>query len=139
MNSVLNKALKFFNGEDLDEYEDAYEEEMSERAYTKKAYDGRNTKVVPMSKSSMQAEILGFRPVEFNDAGRIADALKDRKAVLFDVNNLKNKDDARRIVDYIAGVINGIDGDMKKLTDGIFSAAPSNFALDGEFVTDESR
>lgn len=132
MISAFEKAKDFLFGYDIEE--DYDENETEERPMF-----SRREKVVNMPNAGGQMQIVGFRPAAFRDAADIAEELKERKAVLFDVKNVKNEEDARRIVDFIAGVVMGIDGDMKKLTDGIFSAAPSNVSLSGDFVQDSSN
>lgn len=132
MISAFEKAKDFLFGYDID---DDYEEE---EEFEERPIFSRRDKVVNMPNTNRQMQIMGFRPTSFSDVEEIAKELKDRKAVLIDVNNVKDDSDARRIVDFIAGVVMGIDGDMKKLTHGIFSAAPSNVALSGDFISDTS-
>lgn len=133
MESVLKMAKDFLMANDVaEEYEEAEETEVS-NSYS------RRDKVVPMATNHNPMQIMGFRPHAFKDVEEIAVALKERKAVLFDVNNVTNVEDARRIVDFISGVVMGVDGDMKKLTDGIFSAAPSNVSLSGDFASDSVK
>lgn len=137
MMAVLEKAKDFLFANDIedDEYD---EEEYNEQPVEKRSYSRRD-KVVSMPNTNSAMQIVGFRPRAFSESEEIAEALKERKAVVFDVTNVSNVEDARRIVDFISGVIMGIDGDMRKLTDGIFSAAPSNVALSGDFVSDSVR
>ncbi|MCH5185556.1 MAG: cell division protein SepF [Oscillospiraceae bacterium] len=131
MVTMFEKAKDFLLGNDVEaDYEDYTDNGVAERSYS-----FRKDKVVSMP-ANHPMQIVGFRPTSFKEIEEIANSLKERKAVLFDVTNVKNTEDARRIVDFIAGVVMGIDGDMKKLTDGIFSAAPSNVSLEGDFVSD---
>jgi FtsZ-interacting cell division protein YlmF len=134
MITAFEKARDFLLGNDVEEeYINEMEESMERPSFS------RREKVVSMPSVNSQMQIIGFRPRTFMDVDDIAMALKERKAVLFDVNNMANFEDARRVVDFIAGVIKGIDGDMKKLTDGIFSAVPANMELSGDFMSDSSR
>ncbi len=135
MNSVLEKAKDFLFANDIDD-DDYEDEEYNEPVVERRSYSKRNNNVVSMPNTNASMHIVGFRPRAFMDAMEIANTLKERRSVVFDVNNVSNVEDMRRIVDFISGVIVGIDGDMKKLSEGIFSAAPSNVSLSGDFVSD---
>ena len=43
------------------------------------------------------------------------------------------KDVARRVVDFLSGVVYGVDGNIQKVASGIFLLAPYNVGIMGDF------
>jgi cell division inhibitor SepF len=128
-------AIKDFIGIETEEYED-YEEEavVDEKPVS---MFSKKSKVVPISGNSMQPKIVIVKPRSFNNTNEIADELKSRRPVIFDVGGLE-PDEARRVVDYIAGTVYGIDGDIKRVSGGIFIAVPAQIDVAGRDL-EESR
>ena len=46
-------------------------------------------------------------------------------------------DEARRVVDFVSGTVYGMNGDMQKVSGGIFIAAPSHVEIQGEVSEDK--
>lgn len=130
-------AIKDFIGIDTEEYEDDYEMEEVVEEKPQGGFLKRN-KVVPISGQSMQPKIVVVKPRSFNNTNEIADELKSRRPVIFDVGGLQ-PDEARRVVDYIAGAVYGIDGDIKRVSGGIFIAVPAQMDIFGKDLETESK
>ena len=60
--------------------------------------------------------------------------LMTRQAMVLDVNELaaENMDEARRVVDYLCGVVAAVDGTVWEVTRNIFIFAPSTVSLAGD-------
>jgi cell division inhibitor SepF len=60
--------------------------------------------------------------------------LMTRQAMVLDVNELAaiNMDEARRVVDYLCGVVAAVDGSVWEVTRNIFIFAPSTISLAGD-------
>lgn len=123
-----------------DEYEDEYEydeeEDFDEAPRSSSVFGARrNNKVVPINPQSTQSKIVVLKPKCFNNSTAVADELRKRRPVIVDVGAL-DPDEARRVVDFISGTVYGIDGNMQKITSGIFVATPSQVDIMGEVIKD---
>ena len=74
---------------------------------------GFSGQILNMSASNKQ-EVVLFRPGSFNDTSKAADDLRNRKAVIVNMENV-DKAMARRVVDFLSGCVYALDGDVKKI------------------------
>lgn len=125
---TVKEFIGFGDIED-DEEEFAYEEPREELRQPKKS------KVVPLNPAQPQAKIVVLKPKCFSNSTSVADELKKRRPVVIDVGAL-DPDEARRVVDFIAGTVYGIGGNMQKVSGGIFLATPSQMDIAGEVLND---
>ena len=131
------KDLTGFGDIDYDnEYEEELEEETEERN-VRKSLPTRKNKVVPFAGPDSQNRIVVLKPKCFNNSTEVADELKQRRPVIIDVGAL-DPDEARRVVDFVAGTVYGLGGDIQKVSGGIFVATPSSFDIAGDFLKDKS-
>ena len=97
------------------------------------ASTGFNGRVVPMNNNNNgpKQEVVLFRPINFNDTSKAADQLRNRKAVVL---NLENVDKAmgRRVVDFLTGCVYAIDGSVKKVAQSAYLFCPSNMDVVGD-------
>ena len=133
-------AVKDFVGFGDVEYEDDYEyedEEFEEVVDEKPSFFNRKSKVVPLDKQSNGPRIMVVKPKCFNNSTEAADQLKQRRPVILDVGGL-DPEEARRVVDFVAGTVYGLGGDIQKVSGGIFVATPSTYDIAGDFLKDKS-
>lgn len=133
-------AVKDFVGFGDVDYEEDYEyeeEEVEEVIDEKPSFFGRKNKVVPLDRQSNAPRIMVIKPKCFNNSTEAADQLKQRRPVILDVGGL-DPDEARRVVDFVAGTVYGLGGDIQKVSGGIFVATPSSFDIAGDFLKDKS-
>ncbi|MBE7015578.1 MAG: cell division protein SepF [Ruminococcaceae bacterium] len=132
-------AVKDFVGfGDVDYEEDyEYEDEEIEEFEEKPSFFSRKNKVIPLDKQSNTPRIMVIKPKCFNNSTEAADQLKQRRPVILDVGGL-DPEEARRVVDFIAGTVYGLGGDIQKVSGGIFVATPSSFDIAGDFLKDKS-
>ncbi len=90
---------------------------------------GFNGKVLNMS--SNKPGVVLFRPISFSDAVKAADDLRERKAVIVNLENL-DKTIARRVVDFLSGCSYALDGSVKKLAAGTYLFCPHNMDVAGD-------
>ena len=134
----LVDKLKDLTGFGEVEYEDELEEEVEEVVEEKpvrKIPSIKKSKVVPIAGDSTYNRIVVVKPKCFNSSTEIADELKQRRPVIVDVGAL-DPDEARRVVDFIAGTVYGVDGNMQKVSGGIFLATPNHVDIMGEVLKD---
>ena len=133
-------AVKDFVGFGDVDYEEDYEyedEEIEEDFEEKPSFFSRKIKVIPLDKQSNTPRIMVIKPKCFNNSTEAADQLKQRRPVILDVGGL-DPEEARRVVDFIAGTVYGLGGDIQKVSGGIFVATPSSFDIAGDFLKDKS-
>ena len=87
-------------------------------------------KVLNMSTSNKQDVVL-FRPSSFNDTSKAADDLKNRKAVIVNMENV-DKAMARRVVDFLSGCVYALEGDVKKIAKSAYLFCPHNMNIVGD-------
>ncbi len=88
-----------------------------------------NGKVLNMS--SNKPGVVLFRPIAFSDAVKAADELRERKAVIVNLENL-DKTIARRVVDFLSGCSYALEGSVKKVAAGTYLFCPHNMDVAGD-------
>lgn len=81
-------------------------------------------RVVNLSNSS-QLQVILVKPDKFDQVSDIADHLRDKKAVVLNLENT-NKDVARRLVDFLSGCAYALDGNIKKVAISTYLVTPYN-------------
>lgn len=136
MAKLLNKMLNLVGWESeeeaVDEMQDDFKEETHQtpqylRSFTKKS---QQSKVVNIH-SNNQFKVVIMQPESFDDARDVCDHLKNKKPVVINLENL-SKEIAQRVVDFLSGSVYGLDGDIQKVSAGIFLIAPNNVDIMGE-------
>lgn len=84
-----------------------------------------------VSTGSNKPGVVLFRPITFGDAVNAANELRDRKAIIV---NLENTDRtiARRVVDFLSGCSYALDGQVKKIAGGTYLFCPHNMDIAGD-------
>lgn len=71
------------------------------------------------------------KPREFAEAQPIVEHIKNRKPVLVNLEDT-DKNEAKRIIDFISGATYALDGNMQKVSQQIFVFAPSQVEVNAE-------
>ena len=125
-----------FGDIDYEEEVEMEEEEYEEKYEEKTPLFSRRNKVVALDRAA-QPSIVVLKPKCFRNAPEVADEIKGRHPVVFDVGGL-DPEEATRVVDFITGTVYGLGGDIQKVSGGIFVATPSSYDISGEFLKDKS-
>ena len=140
MGNFFNKMLNVVGfGE---EEEDEEEEEFITQAEDKPADDSfrlvgnKKGKVVNIN-TTAQFKVVVIQPDTFEEAKDIADTLKTKNPVVINLEGVE-KDTARRIIDFLSGAVYALDGNIQKVSNGIFLVTPYNVGIMGDFK-DELR
>ena len=91
---------------------------------------GFSGQILNMGASNKQ-EVVLFRPGSFNDTSKAADDLRNRKAVIVNMENV-DKAMARRVVDFLSGCVYALDGDVKKIAQSAYLFCPHNMDIVGD-------
>ncbi|MCI8403621.1 MAG: cell division protein SepF [Clostridia bacterium] len=125
----------YYDDEYYDE-EDEIEEAPSSRSGS--AFSRRNSsKVVPINPGT-SSRIRIMKPSQFDESTGIADEIKGGRLVIFDVGNLDTTD-ARRVVDFVSGAAYGVSGNVRRVSGGIFVAAPRHIDITGDNLKEHTR
>ena len=84
-----------------------------------------------LNTSGPKQEVVLFRPVSFNDTTKAADALRNRKAVVLNLENV-DKAMSRRVVDFLSGCVYAVDGSVKKVAQSAYIFCPHNMDVVGD-------
>lgn len=137
MSGLINKMLNFVGweseGEEADEEQQIVKDEQPQQnqflhSISKKQ---QQNKVVNIHSSS-QFKVVVMQPEDFEDARDICDHLKNKKPVIINLEEIQ-KECAQRIVDFLSGAVYALDGEIQKVSSGIFLIAPNNVDIMGEF------
>ena len=140
--AIVNKVLDFLGVEtggqeefdeenEFDTLEVENEEETEERGFFKR------NKVVSMPQVQ-QVRMVITQPTSFEQSEEICGYLKEKKSVIINLEYV-NKDVARRIIDFIAGAVNALDGHMQKISNAIFLVAPMNYDIASDLAREELK
>ena len=109
-----------------DEYFD--EENVSQTPILSKS---SSNKVVNINPNQHQMKVVIYEPTSYDDAPIIVDSLKNRRAVVVNLENIQDPEVSKTIFHFLNGAIYAMDGDIRKISKGIFVIAPSNIDIDG--------
>lgn len=130
--------VKFFMG--LDDYEEEIHEEDIEESLLNDPINVNQpikNKIVNIH-TNKQMNVVIYEPVEFEETPHIVDNLKNRKPVIINLENL-DQESARKIFDFLNGAIYALDGQIQKVSKGIFILAPNNIDISGNFSEEFSN
>lgn len=140
MSKLFNKVLNLVGfGEAEDEQELGNElisrdEEKQEQDF--RLITGKKGKVVNIH-TTAQFKVVVVQPENFEEARDIADTLKTKNPVVINLEGVE-KEIARRIIDFLSGAVYSLDGNIQKVSNGIFLVTPYNVGIMGDFK-DELR
>lgn len=123
---AFEKISNFFGMNDEDDIQNDYDE----------SQEYENNKIVSMSASNKLAKISKIiisEPRDYSDAKEISQQLLSNKAVVVNFSRV-DEDQSKRIVDFIAGTVFAINGEMKSIGDQIFLCTPPKFEIDGDII-----
>lgn len=88
--------------------------------------------VAPMVPMAMEiSRIVTLHPRSYNDARRIGEEYRDGTPVILNLTDMDDAD-AKRIVDFAAGLVFGVHGAIEKITTKVFLLSPANVDVGAE-------
>ena len=142
----VKKFAQPYSDDEYDDYDDGlegYEEEAPRRSRSAEPAPAAepaapakasnfNGQVLNMGGSaSNKQEVVLFRPGSFNDTSKAADDLRNRKAVIVNMENV-DKAMARRVVDFLSGCVYALEGTVKKVAQSAYIFCPKNVEILGD-------
>jgi cell division inhibitor SepF len=146
--TLVSKFKSFFALDDEYEYrEEVIEQEVEVPKAAKPSSKQSQTagqareNVVSLQSLQKSSKVVLLEPRVYAEAQEVADHLKNRRAVVVNLQRIQH-DQAKRIVDFLSGTVYAISGDIQKIGTDIFLCTPDNvdvsgniadFALEDEF------
>ena len=155
----VKKFTQPYAEDDYDDYDDEdamddYDEEEAPRgraasdAGVDYGYSSTPSTSAPSSNSGFSGQVLNmssgkqdivlFRPANFNDTSKAADDLRNKKAVIVNMENV-DKAMARRVVDFLSGCAYALDGKVKKIAQATYLFCPHNMDVQGDLENLQSE
>ena len=83
----------------------------------------------PQQVNAMQ-EILTVHPRQYKDAKEIAAAFRDEIPVIINLSQMTDSD-ARRLIDFSAGLTQGLNGKIERVTTKVYLLSPEAISVSG--------
>ncbi|MGD6816256.1 cell division protein SepF [Metabacillus sp. 84] len=130
--SIKNRFKNFFVLDEEDyEYqeEQTFEEEYGSAEQPAAKKEGKQN-VVSLQSVQKSSKVVLCEPRAYSEAQDIADQLKNRRAIVVNLQRIQH-DQAKRIVDFLSGTVYAIGGDIQKVGLNIFLCTPDNVDVSG--------
>lgn len=111
-------------------YDDRYERE--ERPIEKTSRRQKSDKVVNIH-TTAQLQVVLVKPEGYEEAPKIADNLNEKRTVVLNLEST-NRDVARRLLDFLAGVAYANNGQIKRVANSTYIITPYNVDVMGDLI-----
>jgi cell division inhibitor SepF len=144
--SIKNRFKSFFALDD-EEYEYVENEEQQpeyeeqQPIAQKQQSQQHKQNVVSLQSIQKSSKVILSEPRVYAEAQEIADQLKNRRAVVINLQSIQ-RDQAKRIVDFLSGTVYAIGGDIQRIGTNIFLCTPDNVDVSGsisELLSEEEH
>ena len=135
--SFVSKFKSYFALDDEYEYREEVvsdEEEAEIKAvksakhHPQPAPAGNN--VVSLQSVQKSSKVVLLEPRAYAEAQDVADHLKNHRAVVVNLQRIQ-RDQGKRIIDFLSGTVYAIGGDIQKIGTDIFLCTPDNVDVSG--------
>ncbi len=91
----------------------------------------RDHGIRPVKEAAELSRITTLRPRTYNDARIVGEHFRDGTPVIMDLTSMDDAD-AKRLVDFAAGLIFGVRGAIERITTKVFLLSPENVEVTAE-------
>lgn len=123
--------------DDMEDIHENYEEETVEYEQPEEelipqftAPQTRNNKIVSIHNSTNQLKVVISEPKKYEEVQKIADHLKQKKAVIVNLDGVEDAETRKSIFNFISGAVYVLEGNIQRVSKSIFILAPSNVDID---------
>lgn len=92
--------------------------------------------VTPAVEEESMHRITTIHPRSYNDAKAIGESFRDGVPVIVNLSDMQDGD-AKRMVDFAAGLVFGLRGTIERVTSKVFLLSPEFIEVDGDSAADE--
>lgn len=140
MANILNKMLDFVGWEaqevvDDDVYDNEEEFEEPAKGDSRSVFGKKSSGKVLNLNSNSNTKVVVISPHNINDAKEICDHLRSNRSIVMNVEDIETQT-AQRIVDFLSGAVYSLDGNIQKVSSGIFLATPNSVDILGDIRED---
>lgn len=135
MTKVMDKVLGFMG---LTDEEDEMLEEMGQEDGAPEESSRHKKPAVVSIHQQKQMKVIVMEPKVYEDVQVIADHLKNRRAVVVNLEHV-DKDLSRRVVDFVSGAIYAVNGSLQRVGVGIYLFVPSNVDISSVVAQEEAK
>lgn len=149
MSNVLTKVKTLFGfGDYDDDFDEDYENDFDENndnvdenediepIISNKKSSVNSNKVVNIHTTS-SPKVTVTKPLAYEEATEICDALKNRRIVVINTSGLENKI-AQRLLDFVSGACYALSGALQEIEKGVYLLTPSNVEVSSELKSELS-
>ena len=116
-------------GKNSDDVIGAYDDNAYEEGIDDYDTDYSDDSGVSMTSAALQLKVV--KPTSFNEVTQIADHLLEGKTVVLNLEATQ-KESARRLIDFLTGVVYSIQGKFKNVAANTFIIAPHDVDVTGD-------
>ena len=116
--------------DEYDEHLDAEEYDVAHEYQAEVTPLRRAPHPAPVAPASELRRITTIHPRSYNDARVIGEAFRSGTPVIMNLSEMTDAD-AKRLVDFSAGLIFGLHGAIERVTSKVFLLSPENIAVSG--------
>ena len=135
--SLVSKLKSYFALDDEVEYKEEVIEETVEPKIVKSAKQnhaqGAPNNIVSLQSVQKSSKVVLLEPRAYADAQEVADHLNNKRAVIVNLQRIQ-RDQGKRIVDFLSGTVYAIGGDIQKIGTDIFLCTPANVDVSGNIT-----
>ena len=140
--SALRKMTNFLGYSEPveDAFEGGYEAEVAyddEYAPAEEAYEEPYDHAYEVAAPDLR-RIVTVHPSTYNEARVIGESFRDGVPVIVNLTNM-SESDARRMVDFSAGLVFGLHGAIERVTPRVFLLTPASVVIDGGAIAAEAN
>ena len=132
---LLEDTGRYPDDEGYDDYDEAPTRPTREEAApapVASINDRRRPQVVPTTGTVAElSRITTLHPRTYNEARVIGEHFRDGVPVIMNLSDMEDVD-AKRLVDFAAGLIFGLRGSIERVTSKVFLLSPESVAVSGE-------
>ncbi len=127
---IFNKFKNWIT-EDEEEFDviEEYEQEEEDVEQFTSIANTKSAKIVNLHTSNPMKVVI-VEPKKYDEVTAIADHLKQKKAVIVNLENLNDPALRKSIFEFMNGAVYVLDGGIQKVSKGIFILAPNNVDID---------
>lgn len=98
----------------------------------------KQSKILPINSNVSGSKMVITQPACFDDVKEIGEHLKTKKSVIVNLETV-NKEDHRRIVDFISGATFVLDGSVQKISSLIYLITPKSIEIQNDIERAQYR
>lgn len=140
----MDKVKKWFFEEE-DEDDEVYEsidtnvedEQVKATSMFEKAKSTKTSDAVKALSANKDSHLVLFEPRAYGETQEIAIYLKQKRAAVVNLHRLQ-KEQSKRVIDFLSGVIFAIEGDIQQIGPKIFLCTPKNIGVTGNITMDDA-